>query len=365
MTRTPMKCSDRTVRRAIVWNKPPCERTLTEVTISVTFGPPIKIRPPFLSGARHDGTRTAGCAQPESADRRSRRREVSRRNVPRAPSFRSVSEIALRPIDSLAADHDLTIVVPAFNEEMRLPATLDGLAAYLDPWGIDYRVLVVDDGSRDGTARLTQRCGPKFSTISQVNRGKGAAVRKGVLHATGRVVAFTDADLPYDLDGLRVAYDFDQLAKQCEVVFGARGHLKESTVLSAAKISSRTLAHWVFSQIMRLLISREVTDTQCGLKIFSRRAAVEIFSRTTIDGFAFDAEVVFLATRLSLPFRRIPVTLINEYASTISLTRHAIPMVMDVIQLRRRARRGDYGLDQLPSAVATAKAKHEQQGTAA
>src|SRR5579859_3929591 len=84
------------------------------------------------------------------------------------------------------SDHELTVVVPAFNEESRLPATLDGLAAYLDRWGIDYRVLVVDDGSRDGTANLTRRWGPRFSTISQMNRGKGAAVRNGVLNATGR-----------------------------------------------------------------------------------------------------------------------------------------------------------------------------------
>ncbi len=235
---------------------------------------------------------------------------------------------------STAADHDLTIVVPAFNEEKRLPATLDGLMAYLDPWGIDYRVIVVDDGSRDGTAQLTRRCGPRFSTISQVNSGKGAAVRNGVLRATGRIVAFTDADLPYDLDGLRVAYDLIA-AKQCEVVFGARD-LKESTNLAPRRFL-RTLAHWVFKTIMRLLVSREVTDTQCGLKIFSRRAANEIFSRTTIDGFAFDAEVVFLTHRLTLPFCRIPVTLINEYASTISLTRHALPMVLDVVKMRGRA----------------------------
>lgn len=262
---------------------------------------------------------------------------------------------------SAVADHDLTIVVPAFNEEKRLPATLDGLAAYLDSWGVDYRVLVVDDGSRDGTAQLTQRCGPRFSTISQVNSGKGAAVRNGVLHATGRVVAFTDADLPYDLDGLRVAYQLI-MANQCEIVFGARD-LKDSTVLAHQRIL-RTLAHHVFSGMMRLLVSRKVSDTQCGLKIFSRRAAFEIFSRTTIDGFAFDAEVVFLASCLAIPFRRIPVTLINEYASTISLTRHALPMVWDVMKMRWRARRGDYQLERVPFPVVAAQT-HEQQGTAA
>jgi dolichyl-phosphate beta-glucosyltransferase len=245
------------------------------------------------------------------------------------------------------ADHDLTIIVPAYNEESRLPTTLDGLRAYLDNWGIDYRVLVIDDGSRDGTARLTEGLGKRFATVSQANAGKGAAVRNGVLRSTGRVVAFTDADLPYDLIGVRTAYEAID-AQNCEVVFGARD-LQESAV-RAPRRCMRTLATWVFRGIVAQLVSRQVTDTQCGLKVFSRRAAREIFSRATVDGFAFDAEVVFLTHRLALPFRRIPVTLINEYGSTISLTRHALPMLLDVISLRLRDLRGDYDFEPQPAA---------------
>jgi len=257
---------------------------------------------------------------------------------PARPHFK----IASRPTTErgpFGADHDLTVIVPAFNEEERLPATLEGLADYLNRWGIDYRVLVIDDGSRDATARLASDFGSRFTTVSQTNSGKGAAVRNGMLRATGRVVAFTDADLPYDLDSLRIA--FEMISSQtCDVVFGARD-LKESTVRAPRRIM-RTIAHWVFSRIVQHLVSRQVTDTQCGLKIFSRAAAREIFSRTTIDGFAFDAEVVYLTHRLALPFRRVPVTLINEYSSTISLTRHALPMLMDVFRLRLRALRGAY-----------------------
>ncbi|HLJ11513.1 MAG TPA: glycosyltransferase [Planctomycetaceae bacterium] len=259
-------------------------------------------------------------------------------------------------------DHDLTVIVPAFNEERRLPATLDGLSAYLDDWGIDYRVLVVDDGSRDGTARLTCGRGPRFSTISQPNRGKGAAVRNGMLRATGNVVAFTDADLPYDLDGVRTAYDAIA-GKACEAVFGARD-LKESAVLAPRRIL-RTLATLTFRSIVHRLVSREVTDTQCGLKVFSRRATVEIFSRTTIDGFAFDAEVVYLTHRLALPFTRIPVTLINEYASTISLTRHALPMLLDVFRVRLRDALGVYDSSPAPLAAVIEAAEPEKARTAA
>jgi dolichyl-phosphate beta-glucosyltransferase len=257
----------------------------------------------------------------------------------------------------LACDHDLTVVVPAFNEERRLPATLEGLTAYLEQWGVDYRVVVVDDGSSDATARMTEGRGNRFSTISQTNAGKGAAVRNGVLRATGQVVAFTDADLPYDLDGIRSAYNAIATG-QCEVVFGARD-LEDSAVRAPRRLM-RTLATWVFRSIVGFLVSRQVTDTQCGLKVFSRAAADEIFSRTTIDGFAFDAEVVYLTHRLSLPYRRIPVTLINEYGSTISLSRHALPMLRDVVGLRLRALRGAYDLDRRTDRTTSAAGTHAE-----
>ena len=100
---------------------------------------------------------------------------------------------------------------------------------------------------------------------------------------------------------------------------------------------SRKIATHVFRAIVKTLISRKVTDTQCGLKLFTRRAAMEIFSRVSIDGFAFDAEVVFLTHRLRLPFERIAVTLVNDYASTLSLRRNALPMLVEVMRIWWRA----------------------------
>lgn len=229
------------------------------------------------------------------------------------------------------ADHELTVLIPAFNEAGRLPATLVGLAAFLDAWTIDYRVVVVDDGSRDGTATISNTFGPRFSTIRLARQqGKGAAIRHGMLVARGRIIAFTDADLPYDLSALRTACDWIRRG-ECEAVFGARD-LNESRH-EARRRPSRIIASALFREVVKRIVSREVTDTQCGLKVFSRRAAREIFSRTTIDGFAFDAEVVLLARRLLLPFRRVPVTLINEYSSTLSLSRHAVKMLRDVLGL--------------------------------
>ena len=240
------------------------------------------------------------------------------------------------PLRPLLPDHDFSLVIPAYNEENRLPWTLAELRRFLDAWGIDYRVLVADDGSTDRTATLAEALGPRFSTISLPhNRGKGAAVRNAMLRATGKVLAFTDADLPFELESLSAAYDLVRSAR-CEVVFGARD-LAQSSHRAKRKLS-RTLATWLFREVVKRLVSREVTDTQCGLKAFGLRAAREIFSRLTLDGFSFDAEVVFLTQRLGLKFQRIPVNLVREYGSTLSLRRHTIPMLRDIVQLWWRNR---------------------------
>ena len=245
---------------------------------------------------------------------------------------------ALPPLTVPPTDHDLTVIIPAYNEEKRLPWTLAQLAVFLSEWGIDYRILVVDDGSTDRTAALTRDLGPLCSTLRLTPQGgKGRAVRSAMLRATGRVLAFTDADLPFKLTALRQGYQWiDRDA--CQVVFGARDI--EGAENLARRRLLRRMATFTFREIVRRLISSQVTDTQCGLKLFSRRAALEIFARATIDGFAFDAEVVMLTERLSLPFRRVPVALVNEFSSTLSLRRNAWPMLCDVVRLRMRDRMG-------------------------
>ncbi len=241
-----------------------------------------------------------------------------------------------------AADHELTLVIPAYNEELRLPKTLAAAKEHLDAWGINYRVVVVDDGSQDAKSTLTAEFGPRFSTIVQPNGGKGSAVRTGIQAARGRVIAFTDADLPYDLAALKNAYDIINTNGR-DVVFGSR--TMEGAASCVERKWLRTVASSVFRTLMRLLVSRKITDTQCGLKVFSQRAARRIFSRTTINSFAFDAEVVYLTHLLKLSFETVPVTLVNEYSSTISLARNALPMLLDVVKVRWKSLRGVYHPD--------------------
>ena len=230
-------------------------------------------------------------------------------------------------------DHELTVIIPAYNEQSRLRKSLATLAEFLDASKIDYRVLVADDGSCDGTARLTDGRGPRFSTLRLRHGGKGCAVRTAMLAATGQVVAFTDADLPYELTSLVKGYDWIRQG-HCEVVFGARPTETPATVVHRRFV--RKLATFMFEHIVKRLVSAELSDTQCGLKLFSRRAAVEVFSRAEVDGFAFDVEVILLALRLGMTHRRVNVKLMNEQTSTVSLISVALPMLLDLIRVRIR-----------------------------
>ena len=176
--------------------------------------------------------------------------------------------------------------------------------------------------------------GPRFSTVSLAeHRGKGYAVRTAMLRATGRVVAFTDADLPYELSALRDGYE-PVRSGAADVVFGQR-NITGARHLAPRRLS-RILTTWVFRSIVKRLISSEVTDTQCGLKIFSLSAA-EIFSRTTLDGFAFDAEVVLLTEQLGLPYHRIPVNLARGRIKPLGATRRGA-LLLDVIKVWWRNR---------------------------
>jgi dolichyl-phosphate beta-glucosyltransferase len=230
------------------------------------------------------------------------------------------------------SDHDLTVVIPAFNEQQRLPRTLRTLREWLDKWGIDYRVLVVDDGSDDETLAVCSAFGSRVETLKLGRRGgKGLAVKCGMLAATGRIVAYTDADLPYSLTALRSAYE--RIAeRRCSAAFGARDLTGSASCVVVSP--SRRIASAAFRLLTKCLISRQVPDTQCGLKVFSAAAARQIFSRTTISGFAFDVEVVWLCHQLELKLERVPVLLINDYNSSISVTRHGASMFFEVLKFR-------------------------------
>ena len=205
----------------------------------------------------------------------------------------------------------LTLVVPAYNEEARIAASLQQIGAYLAQLETPIEVIVVDDGSREPGRRAAEASlkalppGIERRFIAHpVNRGKGAAVRTGCLAARGQYVAFIDADLaspPEDLAGLIAALDAG-----ADVAVGVRNQDDGSDMRDDRRVARR-VAGRLFAFVMKRLLLPNVGDSQCPLKAFSRGAAQRLFRLQRIDTWAFDAEILYLATRLGLRVQEIPV----------------------------------------------------------
>jgi putative flippase GtrA len=236
-----------------------------------------------------------------------------------------------------AGAHRLTVVVPAYGEADRIGGTVarlrDGLA------DIDLEVLVVDDGSPDATAAEAEAAGARVLRLER-NRGKGAAVRAGVLAAQGRTVAFTDADLAYDPSHLRTL--LVAVEEGWDVVVGNRWHRDSAAGVQplVRRISSR-----LFNLLTATVLLGQWRDTQCGLKAFRADAARQVFGRTRLDGFAFDVEVLHLVERDRLSMTEVPVTVAHDERSTVHVRRAAVDMVRDLLRVRRWSADGLYDLD--------------------
>jgi glycosyltransferase involved in cell wall biosynthesis len=231
----------------------------------------------------------------------------------------------------------LSVVVPAFGEERRIAGTIarlrDTLTDVVGEGGLE--IVVVDDGSVDGTATAAEAAGADRVIRLPVNRGKGAAVRAGALAATGSAVAFTDADLAYA--PTQIARLLDEIEKGWDVVVGNRHEVDAS-----GHVGLRTIGHRVFNAATRLVLARRFADTQCGCKGFHGAAARRIFTRARIDRFAFDVEVLWLAGELGLTIEEVGVELDGREGSTVRFSVDALRMLRDLGRIRWWILRGAY-----------------------
>lgn len=235
-----------------------------------------------------------------------------------------------------------TVVVPAFNEAGHIAGTVERLRRDLAEVDADggLELLVVDDGSTDATAAEAIRVGGCQVLSHEKNRGKGAAVRTGMLAANGATVAFTDADLAYAPDQLCTV--LARVEQGADVVVGSRRHPQSSTVVEASLL--RSFGSRVINWLTRLVLTGSYRDTQSGLKGFRREAARAVFGHTTIDGMGFDIEVLCLAERYGLAIHEVPVRVANSPTSSVRVVRDGLRLVRDVFAVRRKARAGDYDL---------------------
>ncbi|MGH9187027.1 MAG: dolichyl-phosphate beta-glucosyltransferase, partial [Acidimicrobiales bacterium] len=242
--------------------------------------------------------------------------------------------------DQPAAPGDLrlSVVIPAYAEEGRVGRTVRQVREALSDVDGGVEIVVVDDGSPDGTADEARAAGADQVVVHSGNRGKGAAVRSGVLAARGRTVAFTDADLAYppgQLEGLLKVVE-----EGWDVVVGSRRHAATTTLVRARRL--REIGGRGINWLTRAVLLGQYRDTQCGLKAFRSDAARLLFSRSRIDGFAFDVELFVVAERNGLALTEVPVEVRNTARSTVRVARDATRLVRDLFRIRRWAREGLY-----------------------
>ncbi len=248
-------------------------------------------------------------------------------------------------------DLSLSVTIPAYNEAARLPRTLHAAVEYLEKRGLPYEILTVDDGSRDQTAEVIRQTACELApmmtwgTIEPLgydrNRGKGYAVRYGILRSSGNHVLFMDADLATPMEELEKLEAALRPEFRIEVAIGSRP-LRESQLVVRQPLL-REVAGRAFNKAVQLLATRGIADTQCGFKLFTHSAAREIFSRCTLDGFSFDVEALFLARRLGYDIAEVPVRWAHQEGAAAFATRGAylragIKMLRDLIKIRQTHR---------------------------
>ena len=236
-------------------------------------------------------------------------------------------------------DVRLSVVIPAFNEAGRIGDAITKVRAALHD--VDVEIVVVDDGSTDGTAEVAKAAGADAVVVQPSNRGKGSAVRAGVLASRGRVVAFTDADLAYSPDQLIGL--LREVEGGWDVVVGSRHLAGSSTVVAASPL--RRLGSNVVNWSTSLVLLGSYRDTQAGLKAFRSDVARAVFERTRVDGFAFDVEVFVIAERNGFSVKELPVRVENRPGSTVKVARDAARLGRDLFRIRRWAREGRYQRD--------------------
>ena len=230
----------------------------------------------------------------------------------------------------------LSIVIPAYNEESRLPKTFDRILEWLDEQRFKFReVIVVDDGSQDATAGVVEEYSKPPSPIRLLrnpgNKGKGYAVRHGVLDAEGEWILYTDADLSTPIEELQ---KLEAAAAQQNAVIAIGSRAVDRSLVSVHQSPLREYSGRFFNVVMRTLTGLPFHDTQCGFKLYRADAAKNVFSRQEQDGFSFDVEDLVIAKKLGLRAVEVPVRWANVEGTKVTLAQ-GLRSFTDLLQIRK------------------------------
>ncbi len=231
----------------------------------------------------------------------------------------------------------ISLVIPMYNESSIIADTVRSVYEYMNRTFDDYEVIFSDDGSTDNCRDAVESFGqPAIRAVGyEKNRGKGSAIRNGILNAVGDVIVFTDCDLAYGLDVVKQAADIFEAEPSVDVVIGSRN-------LSADGYEGytplRKLASKVYIKCLAMAAGFRLSDSQCGFKAFRREMAHRIFSTCEVDGFAFDFEALIKANNLKANIREMPVKVINHRESKVNVLRDSVKMLRDVRKIKKRNR---------------------------
>jgi dolichyl-phosphate beta-glucosyltransferase len=236
----------------------------------------------------------------------------------------------------------LSIIIPAYNEERRLPATLTSVYDFLKGRGNSFEILVVDDGSLDGTAAFVDDFAKSHEEVRclsyQPNQGKGHAVRTGILSARGDLMLVNDADGSSPIEELSKLEA--GIAGGADIAFGSRQKADESRRVNA--LAHRKFIGNTFNAIVQNLLLPGIEDTQCGFKLFKRHVAHDIFSVSRVDGYGFDVETLYIAKLRGYTMVEIPINWNNVDGSKVNVLTDSPRMLVEVLKIRVSARLGRY-----------------------
>lgn len=234
----------------------------------------------------------------------------------------------------------LAVIIPAYNEQERIGPTLDRMEEYLSGQEYSWRVVVVSDGSKDSTVSICQaksKQNPNFSVVdNQINQGKGGVVRQGMLTIEAEFLLFSDADLAAPIEEIEKLWP--AMDSGADIAIGSRP-LKESR-LEVRQPFYREMLGRAFNMAVQLMAVRGIKDTQCGFKLFRMGVARDVFSRSKIDGFGFDFEVLMIARDLGYRIDEIPIRWSHQEGSKVVLMRDGPRMLRELVKLRMLGKRG-------------------------
>lgn len=232
----------------------------------------------------------------------------------------------------------LSVVIPSYNEEKRLPATVQAMTNYFRKQNIKYELLIVDDGSRDNTAGVIDKSNPHCRVIRyEKNRGKGYAVRRGLSEAKGEWILISDADMSTPIE------EYDRLKKHCadyDFIIGSRA-LVDSQVQKAQKWYRQNMGR-SFNILVKIILYRDFNDTQCGFKLIRNTLAKRCIKHLQIDGFAYDVELIQAAKEQEATIGEFPVIWINDEGSKVHIIRDSVKMFLQLLKIWNYRRQGKY-----------------------